>query len=231
MSVDAKTIRDVFETMSSVDAASTVLLFVVLLVVFVVAQGLAQAFTGWASKKMFKDNDGHKKHSTSKMQKAIAINGNIHSELVELRKETGANVAQIWLYSNGERSFSGICFNYLSVKYEAVEQGYPSFIQTSPKISTTAMHKTSKLMFTSPSEVVKIESVSEYGYPDRAIFDSMHIESAVCAAIQTKKMTVGILLVGWLYKEVENGISDAQCDAVSDARHRISGMLEALEQT
>jgi hypothetical protein len=230
MNLDVTTLKEMLETMPPKDFLSLLIMFVFIVVVFIVAQGIAQAFTGWISKKLFKDSDRYKKKTTLRMQKSLTVNGNIQSELKMLREEIGANIIQVWLYSNGEKSFGGICFNYQSVKFEVVESGYPSLIQTSPKISTTATHYISKLMFDNPADLVTIDSVEYYDFPDKPIFKSMHIETLICAAIQTDRMTIGYVLVGWMYKEKGSPINKSELAAVNNTRHRISGMFETLEQ-
>lgn len=230
MNVDIRVVKEMLDTMSPKGVLSLFIIFLLVVVVFIVAQGIAQAFTGWVSKKLFKDSDKYKKYTTARMQKSLVINGNIQNELKNLREEVGANIVQVWLYSNGEKSFGGICFNYQSVKFEVVEPGYPSFIQTSPKISTTATHYISKLMFDNPADLVSIDNVEYHDFPDKPIFKSMHIESLACAALQTDRMTIGYVLVGWLYREKSEPFNNSELGAINDARHRISGMFESLEQ-
>lgn len=231
MNIDIGTVKGIVETMSFSESISIIAYLVILVFMLVIVQGIANTINKFFQKKMIRSKNKNEMSAYNKsIKKSIQVVYDIQEELKHIRQYLKCNAAQIWLYSNGEKSFFGVCFNYQSIKYEDVEYGFPSIIQSSMKIATTATPYLSEMMFNHPKEIVAIKSVKNFDIPDKVIFESMKLASLCCAAIQIKNMTIGYLLVGWLGNERQKDFDDEEIQEIENTAQRLSGKFSLLEK-
>lgn len=229
MGIDFKSIASFVQQHAGGGFVSSLIMIAILFVIFVVLQGVAQALAKSIIGRFVNTQKKKKKATYKKIKNALPINREIDVTLKQLRIRMDAHIAHVFLYSNGESSLGGICYSYQQAKYESVKDNYPSLIAQMSRLSTTVTQFISQRMFYHPEEILVIDSVKDFDFPSRPLYQSMNYKTMILAPIHDDGMTIGYIMLGWLFDEKKEETTDEEVSVINDCRNQMTGMFKMLE--